>query len=80
MQFSCWNASDQNREQIAALRDDDPVLQKLDSILEQTRVERDPTGGATHYYSTSMIQPPKWSIGATFCAQIGRHRFYRDVK
>ena len=80
LQFSCWNASDPNRDQIAALTDDDPVLQKLHSILEQARIERDPTGGATHYYSTSMIQPPKWSIGATFCGQVGHHRLYRDVK
>jgi len=80
MQFSCWNASDPNRDQIAALRDDDPILQKLYSILDEARIESDPTGGATHYYSTSMIQPPKWSIGATFCGQIGHHRFYRDVK
>jgi cell wall hydrolase len=80
MQFSCWNTSDPNREQIAALTDDDPLLQKLRAILDEARIERDPTGGATHYFSTSMIQPPKWSIGATFCGQFGRHRFYKDVR
>jgi spore germination cell wall hydrolase CwlJ-like protein len=80
LQFSCWNSSDPNRDQIAALADDDPILQKLRTILHEARREGDPTGRATHYYSLSMIQPPKWSIGATFCGQIGRHRFYKDVR
>lgn len=80
IQFSCWNASDPNREHIAALTDDDPILQKLREILHTAASEKDPTNGATHYYSISMIQVPKWSIGAMFCGQFGRHRFYRDVR
>jgi N-acetylmuramoyl-L-alanine amidase len=80
MQFSCWNASDPNREQIAALADHAPMLERLRSVLSVARSEADPTDGATHYFSTSMIQPPKWSIGATFCGTFGRHRFYKDVK
>src|SRR5262245_33491711 len=80
LQFSCWNSSDPNRDQIAALGDGDTTLQKLRATLDRARSEDDPTGGATHYFSTSMIQPPKWSIGATFCRQIGRHRFYKDVR
>lgn len=79
-QFSCWNATDPNRDQIAALADDDAALQTLSTILTAARNEVDPTRGASHYFSVSMIQPPKWSIGATFCGQIGRHRFYKDVK
>jgi hypothetical protein len=80
MQFSCWNASDPNREEIAELTDDDPILERLRSLLDTARNENDPTNGATHYYSVSMIQAPKWSIGATLCGAFGRHRFYKDVK
>lgn len=80
LQFSCWNASDPNREQIAALADQDPILERLRSVLDATRSEADPTDGATHYFSTSMVQPPKWSIGAKFCGTFGRHHFYKDVK
>lgn len=80
MQFSCWNASDPNRALMAALQDDGAELEKLKSVLDEARKGSDPTQGATHYFSTSMIQPPKWSIGATHTGQIGRHRFYRDVK
>lgn len=39
----------------------------------------DPTGGATHYYDTS-IAPPKWTQGATKTIQIGKLVFYKDVK
>ncbi len=39
----------------------------------------DPTGGATHYYATTMPRPPAWVKGATFTVQIGAHRFYRNV-
>jgi cell wall hydrolase len=80
MQFSCWNPSDPNREHIAAVADHDPILRRLRSVLDAARNEADPTGGATHYFSIFMIQPPKWSIGATFCGTFGRHRFYKDVK
>lgn len=81
LQFSCWNASDPNRELMAALQDDGAELAKLKPVLESAlKATQDPTNGATHYFSVSMIQPPKWSVGATFCGQIGRHRFYRDVK
>jgi N-acetylmuramoyl-L-alanine amidase len=80
LQFSCWNASDPNREIIAAISDDDPIVQRLRGVLQSAKTEPDPTNGATHYFATSMIKPPKWSIGATFCGQSGRHRFYKDVK
>jgi N-acetylmuramoyl-L-alanine amidase len=81
LQFSCWNASDTNRALMAALPDDDATLTKLADVLDAARKgDKDPTKGATHYFATSMIQPPKWAIGATFCGQIGRHKFYRDVK
>lgn len=36
---------------------------------------QDPTGRATHYYSTN-IPPPKWADPAKFTVQIGAFRFY----
>lgn len=80
LQFSCWNASDPNRELMAALQDDGSALSTLKGVLDEARNSKDPTSGATHYYATSMIVPPKWVIGATYCGQIGHHRFYKDVK
>lgn len=78
IQFSCWNASDPQRERMAALADEE--LTGLKAALAEAMAGKDPTKGATHYFATSMIVPPKWSIGATFCGQIGRHKFYREVK
>lgn len=79
-QFSCWGTSDPNRKAMAALDDDDQVLQKcrdfIDVALEGS--EPDPTNGATHYYATS-ITPPAWVHGATFQVQIGRQVFYSGV-
>lgn len=80
LQFSCWNAADPNRDFMAVLQDDTPTFLKLKSVLDAAKAFPDPTKGATHYFSVTMAQPPKWSIGATFCGQFGRHKFYRDVK
>lgn len=78
-QFSCWNASDPNREQIAAVAEDDPVLQTLRAVLNDARNEPDPTNGASHYFAVSMNRPPRWSESAKFCGRIGGHLFYKDV-
>jgi len=39
----------------------------------------DPTGGATHYYATSMA-PPTWASTGKMTVEIGNHRFFTDVK
>lgn len=81
LQFSCWNATDPQREKMAALPDDDATLQKLSAILRAEKdAADDPSRGATHYYADTLIVPPKWAVGATFCRQIGHHLFYKDVK
>lgn len=78
LQFSCWNASDPNRELMAALQDDGAALVKLKPILDEARTGKDPTNGALFYFSDTMIVPPKWSIGMTFLRKIGHHNFYTD--
>ncbi len=79
MQFSCWNASDPQREIMAALSDDDVTLQKLATLLMACKVSPDdPTHGALYYFSDTMIMKPKWSIGMTFKGKIGHHNFFTD--
>jgi spore germination cell wall hydrolase CwlJ-like protein len=38
----------------------------------------DPTGGATHYYASS-IKAPAWSLKAKQTLKLGGHVFYKDV-
>lgn len=81
-QFSCWNTTDPNRRRIAEMKNDDPVLLKAIELvaLAMDGSKPDPTQGATHYYSTTMAKPPVWAMTATFVVQIGKQRFYKDVK
>lgn len=79
-QFSGWYMPrDPNFKGACDLPDDDKVLAKLRDVLNQARAEPDMTNGATHYYAT-YIDAPVWVQGATFCGQIGHHKFYKGVK
>jgi N-acetylmuramoyl-L-alanine amidase len=81
-QFSCWHPKDPNLRQMIALDDADTKLIKFVNYIAEAGagIHKDPTGGATHYYSDIMPTAPAWVNGATFTAKIGRHRFYRDVR
>ena len=81
-QFSCWNKTDPNY----------PFLIGVKSIpfreLAQARIAADqvidgkvsdPTGGATHYYATTMQKAPTWVKGATQTLKFGHHVFFKDV-
>lgn len=39
----------------------------------------DPTGGATHYYATTMPKPPVWVKGDKQTLKLGHHIFFKDV-
>jgi N-acetylmuramoyl-L-alanine amidase len=39
----------------------------------------DPTGGATHYYATTMPKAPAWAAKAKRALRLGRHVFFKDV-
>ncbi|NSX07100.1 cell wall hydrolase [Pseudomonas lini] len=39
----------------------------------------DPTGGATHYYATTLPKAPAWTVGAKQTFRLGHHVFFRDV-
>lgn len=81
-QFSCWNKGDPNQLFLTGAR------QIPFRELAQCRVVADqvidgkvadPTGGATHYYATSMPSAPKWTGGAKKTLTLGHHVFFRDV-
>lgn len=81
-QYSCWNKDDPNYQFLSGAK---PIPQKQYlAAMEAAKAvivgTVDPTGGATHYYSTSMQTPPKWAAAGRKTVQIGRHIFYTDVK
>jgi spore germination cell wall hydrolase CwlJ-like protein len=80
LQFSCCNSNDPNRKIIATLPDNDQTLMKFREYLEDAvSGEPDPTDGATHYYATSMTEPPFWAVDKPY-KQIGKHRFLKGIK
>lgn len=81
-QFSCWNANDPNYPYLTGAKQVPTGEIAKCQLAAQQVIEGlmpDPTGGATHYYSTSMTRPPKWVLGATQTLQLGHHIFFKDV-
>ncbi len=84
-QFSGWwcprgkpSYLDPNFAYACGLMEDDPLLVKMRNVVNSVLAapaESDPTGGATHYYATS-IPEPSWVAEMTFTVQIWRHKFY----
>lgn len=82
-QFSCWNSNDPNAPYLRggkAIPGREYTLAREAAIAVVNGHEPDPTGGATHYYSTTMKKPPTWAASGRRTTQIGRHIFFRDVK
>ena len=82
-QYSEWNADavdNANLERGANAPDGDPIMLECAALFDEAESGGiDPTGGATHYYDTS-IAPPAWTIGAVRTNQSGSIIFYKDVK
>jgi spore germination cell wall hydrolase CwlJ-like protein len=81
-QFSCWNANDPNAPFLTGAKPIPAGEYKRAlavALAVMAGVVPDPTGGATHYYATSMPKPPTWVKGATLTLTLGRHLFYKDV-
>ena len=81
-QFSCWNANDPNSPYLAGAKPIPAGEYKRALTVAMAvmgGVVLDPTGGATHYYATSMPKAPAWVKGATLTLTLGGHRFYKDV-
>jgi spore germination cell wall hydrolase CwlJ-like protein len=81
-QFSCWNKNDPNFAYLSGAK---PIPFRE---LAQARIAADqvidgkvpdPTGGATHYYATTMPKAPAWTAKATQTLKLGHHVFFKDV-
>jgi spore germination cell wall hydrolase CwlJ-like protein len=81
-QFSCWNQNDPNYAYLSGAK---PIpagqfkqaMEAANAVIDGT--VDDMTGGATHYYATSMPKPPAWVKGAKLTLAMGHHKFYTDV-
>jgi N-acetylmuramoyl-L-alanine amidase len=79
-QFSCFNENDPNLAKILGLKTDNPGLAYCQAVADMALLShsQDPTGGATHYHTTSI--KPSWANSSqmTFLCRIGNHLFYRE--
>jgi spore germination cell wall hydrolase CwlJ-like protein len=81
-QFSCWNSNDPNFPFLSGAKPIPKAEFAMCQLAAQqviNDVKPDPTGGATHYYSTTMPKPPKWVTGAKQTLKLGHHVFFKDV-
>ena len=81
-QFSCWSTRDPNLHACNLQPEDLPLFVQIGEWLDAALAgeEPDPTYGATHYYATSMINPPYWTATAKLTVVINHHRFYKGVQ
>ncbi|MDG6399615.1 cell wall hydrolase [Pseudomonas quasicaspiana] len=81
-QFSCWNRNDPNYPFLSG-RKPIPVAQFALASQAASAViageHSDPTGGATHYYATTLLKAPAWASMARRTLKLGHHIFFRDV-
>jgi len=81
-QFSCWNRSDPNFAYLSGAKSI-PFRELAQALIAANHVidgkVPDPTGGATHYYATSMPKAPTWVKGATQTLKLGHHVFFKGV-
>lgn len=83
-QYSSWNGDRGDRSDLlraATVADDDPAYQACCAALQAAidGSQPDPTGGATHYYDTS-VQAPYWALPpAQVSARLGDLIFYTGV-
>ena len=81
-QFSCWNRNDPNYQFLSGARQI-PFRELAQCRIAADQVVDgkvpDPTGGATHYYATTMLSAPKWAAGAQETLRFGHHIFFRNV-
>lgn len=81
-QFSCWNKNDPNYPFLSGAKPI-PVREFAQARITADQVidgkHPDPTGGATHYYATTMPTPPPWTAHARQTLKLGHHVFFRDV-
>jgi spore germination cell wall hydrolase CwlJ-like protein len=81
-QFSCWNKNDPNFAYLSGAKTI-PFRELVQAQIAADQVMAgkvpDPTGGATHYYATTMLSPPAWAAKAKQTLKLGHHVFFKDV-
>jgi spore germination cell wall hydrolase CwlJ-like protein len=81
-QFSCWNKSDPNYAYLSGAKSI-PLREFAQAQIAADQVMGgkvpDPTGGATHYYATTMPAAPTWAAKAKQTLKLGHHIFFKDV-
>lgn len=81
-QFSCWNKNDPNFVFLSGGKQI-PFREFAQAQIAAAQVIAgkvpDPTGGATHYYATTMPSAPVWAAKAKQTLRLGRHVFFKDV-
>jgi spore germination cell wall hydrolase CwlJ-like protein len=81
-QFSGWNKNDPNYAYLSGAK---PIpfreFAQAQVAADQVIAGKvpDPTGGATHYYATSMKAAPAWTQGAKQTLKLGQHIFFKGV-
>lgn len=81
-QFSCWNKNDPNYPYLSGSRPipaAEFVMCRLAAGQVIGGLTPDPTGGATHYYATTMPKAPAWASKAKQTLKLGHHIFFKDV-
>jgi spore germination cell wall hydrolase CwlJ-like protein len=80
-QFSCWNANDPNLPVLRAVTTADPAFRVAMDVAADAinGLLFDRTGGADHYFATSMASLPSWAKGATTTLQDLGHKFIKLV-
>ncbi|MCQ3000445.1 cell wall hydrolase [Pseudomonas syringae] len=81
-QFSCWNKNDPNYVFLSGARQipfRELAQARIAADLVIDGKQPDPTGGATHYYATSMPKAPAWAGEAKQTMKLGHHIFFKDV-
>jgi spore germination cell wall hydrolase CwlJ-like protein len=81
-QFSCWNKNDPNYAYLSSAK----LIPFREFAQAQIAADQvmagkvsDPTGGATHYYATTMPKPPTWINDAKQTLKLRRQIFFKDV-
>lgn len=82
--YSEWNGDKVDNDNLlraARCTDSDETLEACEDAVYQAMhgTSADPTGGATHYYDTSIAAPDWTAAPAVFAGQFGNLRFYRGV-
>jgi len=81
-QFSCWNKNDPNYQFLSGAKQI-PFRELAQARIAADQVidgkQPDPTGGATHYYATTMPKAPAWTDKAKQTLKLGHHIFFKDV-